>query len=362
MKKPCRGAAIAVAHFPSLPSGEVWKAPGFGMANINIKINVTMKLRNLFLAALPLLTAACSEDGSDGAGNRTPMTFSSSIQAVSRLTVNESWAGQAGSEVGVQIGDAVKKYVAGDDGSLTSDAPFYWEDFTGTVTASAWYPYTEGGKPAVTVAADQSVPANYLASDLLEAAEVEVAPANSVLTFTHRTAKVECSLKLAEGEEGTMNGATVILLNLTGVDNGTSVTTNGDLHALVAPQTVSAGTAFVEVRMENGGSHVGTLESNLELKAGYITPIELEITPDKVNVNVGESQVWTGGSQDVSSESPNVKPSTEGGEWTGDGETLTPGSDSPTVAPGQEENNTAGWGSDGSQSVDAEKREKRLTE
>lgn len=318
-----------------------------------------MKLRNLFLAALPLLAAACSDDDSEGgAGNRTPMSFAASIQAVSRLTVNDSWAGHAGSQVGVQIGDEVKAYIVGEDGSLTSSDPFYWEDFTGTITASAWYPYTEGGKPAVVVSADQSVPANYLASDLLEAADTEVAVDNAALTFTHRTAKVECRFKLKDGEEGTLNGATVVLLNLTGVDNGTSVTTSGDFHALVAPQTIPAGTDFVEVRMENGGSHVGALDEDLNLAAGYLIPIELEIAPDKMTVTVDDPQAWdeSGSSGEVDSESPNVVPGGDGGQWTPGEGSGTVDTESPEVGMGDGGSDVE-WTPGNKEEVSAETRE-----
>lgn len=312
-----------------------------------------MKLGNLFWVILPLLAASCSDDDDESSG-RTPISFSTDIEAVSesRLTVNDSWAGQGDSEVGVQIGDEIKVYTADEDGTLTSSDPFYWEDYTGTVTASAYYPYVEGGKPSsVTVSADQSVPANYLASDLMETADTEVTSTNATLTFTHRTNKVECSLAIADGEDESTNGATVTLLNLTGVDSGTSVITSGDYCALVAPQTLPAGTDFLEVELEDGKSYIYTLESDLTLEAGYVTPIDIEVAVDKMEVTIGDSYTWTGNSEDVTSDSPGVGPDTDNDEWTSDGSDSI-GSDSPEV--GTDADSNSEWGSDGVEIIEAD--------
>ena len=99
-------------------------------------------------------------------------------------------------KVGVEINGTVKEYTVNEKGELTSAAPFYWEDLGQTVSVNAWYPYNEGKKPEVVVAADQSVAANYLASDLLEVNNASVSASENTLTFVHRTACVECALQL----------------------------------------------------------------------------------------------------------------------------------------------------------------------
>ena len=61
-----------------------------------------------------------------------------------------------------------------------------------------------------------------------------------------------------------MNAATITLCNLSGVAEGNSVKTTGDYKALVAPQTLTAGTVFMEVTMSDGRSDEYVLPEDVE--------------------------------------------------------------------------------------------------
>ena len=85
--------------------------------------------------------------------------------------------------------------------------------------------------------ADQSKLENFVGSDQLEVVSATVTPSYSVLSFSHRVAKLVCSLTV---ENGTAEGAIVRLLNLKQVQEGTSVTATSDWKALMVPQTIPA--------------------------------------------------------------------------------------------------------------------------
>lgn len=104
---------------------------------------------------------------------------------------------------------------------------------------------------------------------MLEVNGASVSASENTLTFVHRTARVECTLTLDEEEEGMLDGATITLRNLSGVDEGNSVKTNRSYKALVAPQTLAAGTVFLEVSMVDGRSNEYVLPEAVELKQGY---------------------------------------------------------------------------------------------
>lgn len=281
-----------------------------------------MRMSNLWWAVLPFCLFACNKDEQQEGTDGTPVSFVTTISPSSRLTVNNSWAGLSDAKVGVEINGTVKEYTVNEKGELTSASPFYWEDLTGDVSVNAWYPYNEGKKPELVVAADQSVAENYLNSDLLEVNGASVSASKNTLAFVHRTASVECTLRLTDGEEGTMNAATVTLHNLSGVDEGNSIKTTGDYKALVAPQTLPAGTVFLEVTMSDGRSDEYVLEGNLELKSGFIQPVSIEVAPDGLDVDFGTPVKWQGETVSTEGESPEVAPDANGDKWEPNGDNV----------------------------------------
>ena len=236
-------------------------------------------------AALALLLgfAACTQDeagflpeGAEG----TPIVFTATglnpdatATAGTRAPVDGNWEGVQ--SVAVLMDGTVKAYnvtpsTSDNTGAtLTSTDPHYWTNHD-NITVTAWWPYTAGETtpPAVKVAADQSARKDFEGSDLIVAEEQTVSYGNPTLRFTHRTAQI--TIKLTDYTEGLES------VKLTGLstENGnpaqiTSHDKGGDTYtALVAPQTVAKGTAFIACKFTNGKVFVYKMKNDTEWKAG----------------------------------------------------------------------------------------------
>ena len=235
-------------------------------------------------AALALLLgfAACTQDeagflpeGAEG----TPIVFTATglnpdatVTAGTRAPVDGNWQGIT--SVAVMIDGTVKAYdvkPSADQKSatLTSTDPHYWTNHTDRLV-TAWWPYTEDETtpPAVVVKADQSAQKDFEGSDFIVAEEQTVSYGNPTLRFTHRTAQI--TIKLTDYTEGLES------VKLTGLstENGnsaqiTSHDKGGDTYtALVAPQTVAKGTAFIACKFTNGKVFVYKMKNDTEWKAG----------------------------------------------------------------------------------------------
>ena len=250
-------------------------------------------------AALALLLglAACTQDeagflpeGAEG----TPIVFTATglnpaatATAGTRAPVDGNWEGVQ--SVAVLMDGTVKAYdvtpTTADNTSatLTSDEPYYWTNHN-NITVTAWWPYTAGEKtpPAVKVAADQSARKDFEGSDLIVAEEQTVSYGNPTLRFTHRTARVTVVLTDYTEEQ--------MFVRLTGLstENGNPAVIapydkGGDTYtALVAPQTVAAGTAFITCKFTNGKVFVYKMKNDAEWKAGeeYTYTVSLAAAED----------------------------------------------------------------------------------
>ena len=236
-------------------------------------------------AALALLLgiAACTQDeagflpeGAEG----TPIVFTATglnpaatATADTRAPVDGDWEGMQ--SVAVRMDGTVKVYNVtpstsdNTSATLTSDEPYYWTNHD-DITVTAWWPYTAGETtpPAVKVAADQSARKDFEGSDLIVAEEQTVSYGNPTLRFTHRTARV--TVILTDYTEERM------FVRLTGLstENGnpaqiTPYNKGGDTYtALVAPQTVAAGTAFITCKFTNGKVFVYKMKEATDWQAG----------------------------------------------------------------------------------------------
>ena len=250
-------------------------------------------------AALALLLglAACTQDeagflpeGAEG----TPIVFTATglnpaatATAGTRAPVDGNWEGVQ--SVAVLMDGTVKAYdvtpTTADNTSatLTSTDPHYWTNHTDRLV-TAWWPYTEGETtpPAVVVKADQSAREDFEASDLIVAEEQTVSYGNPTLRFTHRTAQI--TVVLTNYTEGL---ASVRLTGLS-TENGNPAEIapydkGGDTYtALVAPQSVAAGTAFITCAFTNGKVFVYKMKKNAEWKAGeeYTYTVSLAAAED----------------------------------------------------------------------------------
>lgn len=250
-------------------------------------------------AALALLLGftACTQDeagflpeGAEG----TPIVFTATglnpdatATAGTRAPVDGNWEGVQ--SVAVRMDGTVKAYdvtpsTSDNTGAtLTSTDPHYWTNHD-NITVTAWWPYTAGETtpPAVKVAADQSARKDFEGSDLIVAEEQTVSYGNPTLRFTHRTAQI--TVVLTNYTEGL---ASVRLTGLS-TENGNPAEIapydkGGDTYtALVAPQSVAAGTAFITCAFTNGKVFVYKMKKNAEWKAGeeYTYTVSLAAAED----------------------------------------------------------------------------------
>ena len=214
------------------------------------------KLKLLYVAALALALSACSDDEGGGEGNLTqPVTFTSSIQALEDSEENEGWSETLDPRVAIRTDGEVKRYQVDTEGNLTATDPFYW-DGRSSLTVDAWYPYNNGVYPEeVVVKANQSTPSLFQQSNLMEVLGAEVTPDSPRLTFVHRTVRVVCDLTLpvsaakTRAADNPFAGAAVTLLNISGVEEGNRVRTSPNRAAYIPPQTIPAGTEFIDQRL-----------------------------------------------------------------------------------------------------------------
>ena len=179
-----------------------------------------------------------------------------------RASVDGDWQGVT--SVALKMGDAVKEYTVTASTDFKSatlsreNDPYYWTS-RDPITVSAWWPFDNADitqMPAVKVAEDQSILADFQKSDFISAENQTVKFDDPTLGFTHRTARVAIDLKPGTGFTS-VAGATVSLVSLS-ADNGnpTAIKTynaSGNTYeALTAPQTVAAGKPFVKVELGSG--------------------------------------------------------------------------------------------------------------
>ena len=236
-------------------------------------------------AALALLLglAACTQDeagflpkGAEG----TPIVFTAmglnpaaTATAGTRAPVDGNWDGVQ--SVAVLMGGTVKTYnvtpftADPTSATLTSTDPYYWTNHN-DITVTAWWPYTAGETtpPAVKVKANQSAQKDFEGSDLIVADGQTVTYGSPTLRFTHRTARV--TIVLTDYTEGL---ASVQLTGLSTKGDNPDIIVPYDkgsntYTALVAPQSVAAGTAFITCTFTNGKTFVYKMKNAADWQAG----------------------------------------------------------------------------------------------
>ena len=256
-----------------------------------------MRIRFFALAALALLLGACTQDeagflpeGAEG----TPIVFTATgLNPVATATVGTrapadgNWEGVQ--SVAVLMDGTVKAYdvtlTTADPASatLTSTDPYYWTNHK-DITVTAWWPYTAGETtpPAVKVKANQSTQKDFEGSDLIVADGQTVTYGSPTLRFTHRTARV--TIVLTDYTEGL---ASVRLTGLsTEGDNPAEITPydkgSNTYTAIVAPQSVAAGTAFITCTFTNGKTFVYKMKNATDWQAGgeYTYTVSLAAAKD----------------------------------------------------------------------------------
>ena len=256
-----------------------------------------MKTRFFALAALVLSLAACTQDeagflpeGAEG----TPIVFTATglnpaatAIAATRAPADGNWTGVQ--SVAVLMDGTVKAYdvtpstADPTSATLTSTDPYYWTNHN-DITVTAWWPYTAGETtpPAVKVKANQSAQKDFEGSDLIVADGQTVTYGSSTLRFTHRTARV--TIVLTDYTEGL---ASVQLTGLSTEGDNPDIIVPYDkgsntYTAIVAPQSVAAGTTFVTCTFTNGKTFVYKMKNATDWQAGgeYTYTVSLAAAKD----------------------------------------------------------------------------------
>ena len=247
--------------------------------------------------ALLLGLAACTQDeagflpeGAEG----TPIVFTATglkpaatAIASTRAPVDGNWEGVQ--SVAVLMNGMVKTYNATPSTAnptsttLTSTAPHRWTNHN-DITVTAWWPYTEGETtpPAVKVKANQSAQKDFEGSDLIVADGQTVTYGSPTLRFTHRTARV--TIVLTDYTEGL---ASVQLTGLSTEGDNPDIIVPYDkgsntYTAIVAPQSVAAGTTFIVCTFTNGKTFVYKMKNATDWQAGgeYTYTVSLAAAKD----------------------------------------------------------------------------------
>ena len=256
-----------------------------------------MKTRFFALAALALSLAACTQDeagflpeGAEG----TPIVFTATglnpaatAIAATRAPADGNWEGVQ--SVAVLMDGTVKTYnvtpstADPTSATLTSTDPYYWTNHN-NITVTAWWPYTAGETtpPAVKVKANQSTQKDFEGSDLIVADGQTVTYGSPTLRFTHRTARV--TIVLTDYTEGL---ASVKLTGLSTEGDNPDIIVPYDkgsntYTAIVAPQSVAAGTTFITCTFNNGKTFVYKMKNATDWQAGgeYTYTVSLAAAKD----------------------------------------------------------------------------------
>ena len=256
-----------------------------------------MRIRFFALAALALLLGACTQDeagflpeGAEGTSivfTATGLNPASTAIAGTRAPVDGNWEGVQ--SVAVMMDGTVKAYdvtpstADPTSATLTSTDPYYWTNHN-NITVTAWWPYTAGETtpPAVKVKANQSTQKDFEGSDLIVADGQTVTYGSPTLRFTHRTARV--TIVLTDYTEGL---ASVKLTGLSTEGDNPDIIVPYDkgsntYTALVAPQSVAAGTTFITCTFTNGKTFVYKMKNATDWQAGgeYTYTVSLAAAKD----------------------------------------------------------------------------------
>ena len=256
-----------------------------------------MRIRFFALAALALLLGACTQDEAgflpEGAEGTSIVFTATGLNPVATATVGTrapadgNWEGVQ--SVAVLMDGTVKAYdvtpstADPTSATLTSTDPYYWTSHN-DITVTAWWPYTAGETtpPAVKVKANQSTQKDFEGSDLIVADGQTVTYGSPTLRFTHRTARV--TIVLTDYTEGL---ASVQLTGLSTEGDNPDIIVPYDkgsntYTAIVAPQSVAAGTTLITCTFTNGKTFVYKMKNATDWQAGgeYTYTVSLAAAKD----------------------------------------------------------------------------------
>lgn len=246
-----------------------------------------------------------------------------------RLSLN---MGTRATDASFETGDAVGLYVVNYNGATagsltlsgnhvnnmrfvfstawTPDQPIYWKDDVTPADFYVYYPYSAVTNIAAhpfAVQTDQSTETGYKQSEFLWGKTANVAPTESTVGVTTRHLFSNAIVKLVAGDGFTQeqvdaSGATVKLLNVvvqsqihlatgTATAAGTASTIQmrdegTRFRALVVPQSVTAGTPLVTVKME-GLNYTMSLAADLTFTANKQHTLTVTVKKKASGIDIG---------------------------------------------------------------------------
>lgn len=291
--------------------------------------------RNLWYAillSLPFMTSCSKENESEEAAENK-VSFIASVSSSQSGNEGNEWAMLKDRRIAVKIDGTIKEYTVDTQGNMTCTDPFLWEERK-TIIVDAWYPFNNGEWiEDIQVKADQSISANYEASDFMEVKQLEVSVENPSLEFERRTAKLVCNLTSFDDDYS----STLTVRGVIGVEGGVdAVIMNTNYEARLVPQRITEGTLSLKLVLGDKRSIVCNVNEGFEMIAGrnYYINVEVGENYQVTAAYVGSSADWNdSGDENINGNSPAVTPDGGTDDWNGSDGGDIHGS-SPTVTPG----------------------------
>ena len=298
-----------------------------------------------------IMAAGCTEETDSDKrlpDGKYPMTFTAAVDGLTvtrASTADGEWTDA--DWIAVQVSDEIKIYAPSNNGNnvtLTSDDPFYWQSKDETKTIRAWYcgdsstasgGINTGGVPTSwSVQPDQNEGEGYQQSDFLYAApkDISFGSTDKSLAFTHQTARVVINIKNAEAATDADVISSVVIGNeknlalsgkytaptrvnvttgtwdISGGTMGTitpkDITASGSSDilktyaALVIPQNMSE-QKFIAVSLRDGNTYYYTPQStDADLKSGTQYTYNITVKHGYLEVmTVKTGGTWGGGEE-----------------------------------------------------------------
>ena len=313
--------------------------------------NIFKHLVGISLCALAL--TSCSDDEDSAAGQTGPIEMQAKIleEGENDLT----WANLLDRRVAVSIDSEVKKYLVDTSGKLSASDPFDWAGRR-TVRVEAWYPYQLVKPAELLVKPNQNIPSMYQASNLMSADEVEQSANGGELLFRHLVSKMVCRLSQTTGDapattraanNDPFKGVRLTLLNMKGVEQGTSIQMSAEFKAFVVDQIIIPGNEILEIAFPDGHKQVITADEEFSLDEGemYHMDITMDENEGVVEWSISQAPAWEGDSEETAGGADGTNTGTGSDDWGNGGSENSNGSSEGT-------NSSTGsddWGNGGSE-------------
>ncbi len=172
--------------------------------------------------------------------------FKVDTAAITRTPCDDSnWQGMTDRNIAIKVGNSVYKYSVDASGNLTSNTPYYFTTAS-NVSVASWYPYTTTALSSFSVQSDQTSYANREKSDLLYGTATVNQGSASVISYSHKVAKLIVSVKVNNTQHianGTISKLTMSGIKLSGtVTNGT-LTASGSNGTITLHNTIASSTS-----------------------------------------------------------------------------------------------------------------------